>query len=120
MFEHRRDPLLPRSAYLRRLMLHGGLAAALIFAALSLGVAGYSGLEGLPFVDALENAAMILGGMGPVNQLMTTGGKLFAAFYALFSGLVFLVVISVLLAPVMHRSLHRFHLEGTPEERDSE
>ena len=68
--------------------------------------------EGLSWIDALVNAAMILGGMGPVNELHTTAGKLFAAFYALYSGIVFLVVAGILFGPTIHRFLHRFHVEG--------
>jgi hypothetical protein len=78
---------------------------------LGLGVLGYRFLEGLSWIDALLNAAMILGGMGPVNELHSTAGKLFASFYALYSGVVFLVVAGVLFAPVVHRFLHYFHLE---------
>jgi hypothetical protein len=76
-----------------------------------MGILGYHFLEKLSWIDSLVNAAMILGGMGPVNELHTNLGKLFAAFYALYSGIVFLVVVAVILAPLYHRFLHRFHLE---------
>ncbi len=76
-----------------------------------LGIIGYHSLEGLSWVDSTLNAAMILGGMGPVNELHTTGGKLFAAGYALSSGVVFLAAAGVLFAPVLHRLMHKFHLE---------
>lgn len=80
-----------------------------MLAALGLGVAGYHFTEHMPWIDALVNAAMILGGMGPVDSLHTTSGKLFASFYALFSGLVFITTAGILLAPAMHRMMHRFH-----------
>jgi hypothetical protein len=82
-----------------------------VFWALFLGVCGYHFIERLPWVDALLNASMILGGMGPVAELYTTAGKLFASFYALFSGLVFITVSGLILSPVIHRFLHKFHLE---------
>ncbi len=78
---------------------------------LAIGIAGYHYFEGLPVIDAFANAAMILSGMGPLNQLSTTGGKLFAGIYALFSGLTFITVVGVVLSPIVHRVFHRFHLE---------
>jgi hypothetical protein len=75
-------------------------------------VAGYHFTAGLPFLDSLLNASMILGGMGPVNELYTTGAKIFASFYSLFSGIAFLVVAGILIAPLAHRLLHRLHLEA--------
>ncbi len=110
-FEHYRQPLLPVAAYLRRLLRSFGIAAAIIFGALAIGVLGYHQLEGLPWIDALLNASMILGGMGPVDALHTTAGKLFASFYVLFSGVIFISAVGILAAPVIHRVLHRFHLE---------
>jgi hypothetical protein len=86
---------------------------------LGLGILGYHGLEGLSRLDALLNAAMILGGMGPVNELTTDAGKWFASFYALFSGVIFLVVAGILIAPVAHRLLHHLHLESDDQERDT-
>jgi len=85
---------------------------------LGLGVLGYHLLGGLSWLDALVNASMILTGMGPVNEIATVAGKLFAAFYALFSGVAFLTIVAVLLAPAVHRFLHRFHLDlaGDPED----
>ena len=110
-FEHRKQPLLPRGRFYRRLAAYFGIAIGLIIGSLFIGILGYHTLEGLPWIDALLNAAMILGGMGPVNELHTDAGKLFAAIYALFSGVVFLMAVAVLLAPIVHRFLHRFHLE---------
>lgn len=111
MFEHRTEELLPWRRFLLRLARHLVLAGIVVATALAGGVAGYHYLEGLGWIDALLNAAMILGGMGPVDPLYTTGGKLFAAGYALFAGVVFIVVAGLLLAPVFHRLLHHFHLE---------
>ena len=115
MYEHRNEPLLPRGAFLRRLATHGGIAFIMIASSLGLGMLGYHFFEGLSWLDALVNASMLLGGMGPVNALHTDAGKLFASFYALYAGLIFLVIAGVLLAPVLHRILHHFHLEETDE-----
>ena len=112
MFEHRSDPLLPRQKYIRRVARHGIFAFALIFVSLGIGIIGYHFLEGLGWIDATVNAAMILGGMGPVNALHTNAGKIFAAAYALFSGIIFLAAVAVLFAPVFHRFLHKFHLDS--------
>jgi hypothetical protein len=111
MYEHRSQPLLPRHLYLLRIGRHALIALAVIFVSLFIGIAGYHITERIPWLDSLLNASMILGGMGPVNELHTTYGKLFASFYALFSGVVFLVIAAVLIAPVAHRFLHRLHLE---------
>ena len=69
----------------------------------------------MPWIDALLNASMILSGMGPVNELRTTGGKIFATCYAIFSGVAFLSIVAIFLAPAIHRFLHRFHLEAERE-----
>lgn len=111
MFEHRAQPLLPRAEFLRRLARHGGIATLLLVGSLALGVLGYHTLGGLGWVDALLDAAMILGGMGPVHELDTVAAKLFASVYAIFSGVVFLTTVALAFAPVMHRALHRFHLD---------
>ena len=87
-------------------------AVALLLLTLTVGMAGYHWLEDQPWVDAYLNASMILGGMGPVAELHTAGGKIFAGTYALFAGLVFVLAIGVVLAPVLHRAMHRFHLDG--------
>ncbi len=114
MYERRHEKLVARSVFLRRLAGNVALAFAVVAAALFLGVAGYHYTERLDWLDALLNASMILGGMGPVAEIRTTAGKLFASFYALFSGLVFLTVAGILFAPIIHRFLHKFHLEGGP------
>lgn len=110
-FEPRHKPLVSRPVFFARLLWHALGALVLIAAALAIGVAGYHYLENLPWTDALLNASMILGGMGPVNPLQTEAGKLFASAYALFSGLLFVAALGLLFAPLIHRMLHRFHLE---------
>ena len=85
---------------------------ALVIVSLVVGMAGYHGYEGISWLDAFLNASMILSGMGPLLQPATTGGKLFAGFYALYSGLAVLVIAGVIFGPVVHRFLHRFHLEA--------
>jgi ABC-type glycerol-3-phosphate transport system permease component len=109
VFEGRNEPLLSRTAFIRRFMGHGAVALAVVAISLLLGMAGYHLLEGLSWLDAFLNAAMLLGGMGPVHELVTPAGKLFAGFYALYAGLVFITVAGILSAPLVHRLLHRFH-----------
>jgi hypothetical protein len=109
LFELRREAPLPVRHFLLRMLWHFGASAALVAGSLLLGMAGYRVLEGLSWTDAFLNASMLLGGMGPVESPVTEGGKLFAGLYALYSGLLFLVVAGVLLAPLLHRVLHRFH-----------
>lgn len=111
MYEHRSRPLLSRIEFFFRVLRHGFLAIGIMFMALGIGILGYHLFEDMPWIDAILNASMILGGMGPVNDLHTVGGKLFASAYALFSGVVFIGVMGVVLAPFAHRLLHRFHLE---------
>jgi hypothetical protein len=115
MYEHRTDQLLPKPAYRRRVARQGAIGLLLAVSALFIGMVGYHLLEGMPWVDALLNASMILGGMGPVNEIHTVGGKIFASAYALFSGAGFLVIVAIVMAPVFHRFLHRFHLEAGRE-----
>jgi hypothetical protein len=116
MYEHRSQPLLPKHLFFRRLVRHVLLALAVIFGSLFIGILGYHVTDGLTWLDSLLNASMILGGMGPVDQIQTSGGKIFASFYALFSGIVFLVTAAILIAPVVHRFLHRLHLDGKRSE----
>jgi len=108
-YEGRHDRPISRALFVRRMMRHGGYAAVLVFASLILGVLGYMDFGRLAPIDALLNAAMLLGGMGPVGPIEGTAAKLFAAAFALYSGLVFLLVAGILLAPVFHRVLHFFH-----------
>jgi hypothetical protein len=87
------------------------MAGAVILISLAVGVAGYHYLDGLPWVDSLLNASMILGGMGPVDPLRTTAGKIFASAYALYSGLALIAVVGLMLTPILHRVMHQFHME---------
>lgn len=96
---------------MRRVALHAAAAVALLILSLLLGVAGYAYFEGLAWRDAFLNSAMLLGGMGPVNAPQSDGGKLFAGFYALYAGLVFLLAAGVIFTPILHRVLHKFHWE---------
>ena len=112
-YESRLQPLLSRRRFLRRFWAHVAASAALVLFSLLLGMAGYSYFEHLPWRDAFMNSAMLLGGMGPVDAPKTDGGKVFAGLYALYAGLVFLISVGVALTPVLHRMLHKFHLEGT-------
>jgi hypothetical protein len=111
LYEHRSRPLISTSAYLGRLAQNVFFGVLVLFFALALGVFGYHRFEGMTWLDAFANAAMILSGMGPLTPLHTDGGKVFAGCYALFSGLVFIAVAGIVLAPAVHRLLHRFHLE---------
>jgi hypothetical protein len=111
MYEHRKHPLLSRADFVKRVARHLMLALIVLALALGIGVVGYHYLAELKWLDALLNASMILGGMGPVDPLHEPVAKLFASFYALFSGLAFIGVASVLVAPFAHRLLHRFHLD---------
>ena len=111
MYEHHTKPLLPRKVYYRRIVRHAALGVAVIVVSLGIGMMGYHFFEKLPWVDAFVNAAMILSGMGPVATLQTDGGKIFAGCYALFSGLTLIAILGIIFAPVVHRALHKFHLE---------
>ena len=112
MYEHQTHPLLSRAKFVRRVGRHLLLALFLIGVALGMGVLGYHCLGGLSWIDSFLNASMILGGMGPVDPLRSSAAKIFASCYALFSGLAFIGITGVMLAPFAHRLLHRVHLEG--------
>jgi hypothetical protein len=112
MYEPRHAPLLPRPAFYARLRLHALLGLLGLAACVGIGMAGYHSFEGLGWVDSYVNAAMILSGMGPLDPIKTTAGKLFAGTYSLFSGVVFLTTVGFFLMPVIHRLLHKFHLES--------
>lgn len=115
MYEHKSKPLLPRRKFYRRMAGSVGIVVAIVVFSLFLGSAGYHCFDGLPWVDALLNASMILAGMGPVDPVKSTAAKLFATFYALYSGIAFLTMMAILMAPLLHRFLHKFHLEITEE-----
>ncbi len=110
-FERRSDPLAPTSVFVKRLLASLGIALCLIAVALSMGIAGYHVLGRFNLIDSLLEASMILGGMGPVNELSNNAVKIFASAYALFSGLMFVAVMGIVLAPVVHRILHKFHVD---------
>ena len=113
MYEKRRELLIPYPLFLWRLARHLLISLGIIAGSLGLGILGFHFISGLPLIDALLNAAMLLGGMGPVGDLETwpAAGKVFASLYALYAGVVFLIAAGVIFAPVFHRFLHRFHLD---------
>lgn len=112
MYEAKHHRPVPIARFIGRLLQHAAAAAGLVGVSLGIGMAGYRYFERLSWVDAFLNAAMLLGGMGPVNAPATVGGKLFAGSYALFAGLVFLAVPAIILSPIIHRVLHTFHWQG--------
>ena len=111
MYEKRREALAPQRVFARRVLRHAAVATALVAVSLAGGIAGYHLIEGLPWLDALLNASMLMGGMGPVDPLRTAPGKLFASAYALYCGLVVIFTAGILLAPFLHRLLHHFHAD---------
>lgn len=111
MLERRHERLLPARAFARRMAVYAAFSLGLIGVSLVAGIAGYRGFEGMAWVDAFVNASMIMGGMGPMGELHTSAGKVFAGVYALYCGVVLLVSVGLLMAPLFHRFLHRFHLE---------
>jgi len=119
MYETLRDQLLTRTQFALRVLWHFSAATVASALALLAGVLGYRYIGDLSWVDSLLNASMILGGMGPVDALKTDGAKIFASFYALFSGLVFIGLLGLLLAPFIHRVLHKLHLESIAEEQST-
>jgi hypothetical protein len=114
--EHRGQKVISRHRFAWRMLLAIGLWGALTLIGLTVGMAGYSYFEGMSATDAYVNAAMILSGMGPLGELKTTGGKIFAGSYAIFSGLIIVIATGFVLAPVFHRVLHRFHVELTKQD----
>ena len=111
MFEQKYQKVAPFSIFVRRLVRFIGIAILLILVSLFVGIAGYHWIAGLNWVDSLLNASIILGGMGPVNVLTTASAKIFASLYALFSGLVFIAVMGIVFSPIVHRMLHKFHID---------
>lgn len=110
-YERRTEKLAPRSVFFKRLAFSLLLAFSMMACALIIGIVGYHILGGLHWIDSLLEASMILGGMGPINPLTTNAAKIFASLYALFSGLMFIGVMGVVLSPIMHRFLHKFHVD---------
>ena len=111
MFEQKHEKLAPLSVFIKRIVASVVMAGILIAFALLIGIAGYHWIGGFNWVDSLLEASMILGGMGPVNHLPSPQAKIFASCYALFSGLVFIAIMGVVLAPITHRMLHKFHID---------
>jgi hypothetical protein len=111
MYENRGHELIKPLAFMNRVSRHVALAVTLVAASLFIGVLGYRDLEGMTWIDATLNASMILGGMGPVTELKTDAGKLFASAFALYSGMLFLATAAIVFAPMVHRLLHRFHMD---------
>jgi len=110
-FERRHDQLAPRSIFIKRLIAALAFALGLILVALMIGIAGYHFIAGFNWVDSLLEASMILGGMGPIKELPNDTAKIFASIYALFSGLIFIGVMGLVLSPVVHRIMHKFHVD---------
>lgn len=111
MFEHRKEPVVPHHVFLWRFLRSLGFCALIILTSLSLGTLGYHFIEGLPWIDAYLEAAMISAGMGPSTTIHTTAGKLFAGTYAIYCGLVLIVTIGIGFAPIVHRFFHKFHVD---------
>lgn len=116
-FEHRHEPPLSRRHFVNRLARHGAWGLLILGGSLGIGMAGYHWIAGFLWIDSLLDASMLLGGMGPVGTLHGDAAKIFASMFALYSGIVFLVLAGLLLGPVFHRVLHRFHWEADREQR---
>ena len=114
-FESKYQPMAPRPVFVGRLARNFAAASALIGVSLFAGMLGYRHFEGMEWIDAFVNAAMILSGMGPVTPMQTWNGKLFAGLYALYSGLTLVLAAGIIVAPVVHRLLHRFNIEDEKE-----
>lgn len=112
MFESNRHQPISRLHFMRRMVLHSAAAMGLVLLSLLMGMTGYHRFEHLTWLDAFLNAAMLLGGMGPVDAPHSSAGKLFAGMFALYAGLVFLVIAGLVLAPIVHRILHKFHVQS--------
>jgi len=111
LYEHKTDPMIGRAKFLARVARHGGVALVIVVVSLLIGMVGYRFLAQQSWIDSLLNSAMLMGGMGPVGNIEPPAGKLFAAAFALYAGFIFIVVSGLLIAPLFHRILHRFHLE---------
>jgi hypothetical protein len=120
LFERRTDPLISRAHFAGRMAAAFGVTLVIVAASLAMGMAGYHFIGGLGWIDALHNSAMILTGMGPVDPMRTTASKVFASFYALYSGIAFLSMTAVLLAPIIHRAMHAFHLDSEDDTTDDD
>jgi hypothetical protein len=112
MYEAKIHPPLSNQHFARRMLLHFAIASTIVLLSLGVGMLGYRCFEHLSWLDAYLNSTMLLGGMGPVNPPQTDAGKLFAGLYALYSGLVFLILAGVIATPLLHRLLHKFHWDS--------
>lgn len=117
-FEHHSSPVLPHPEYLKRVFRFAGFSLILLGISLGIGVVGYHFANELSWLDSLLNASMILTGMGPVDPVISDAGKWFASFYAIFSGVAFLSTITVFLSPIVHRFLHKLHVDETQQENN--
>jgi hypothetical protein len=115
LYENKHTPLLPKEKFQKRLRKNIRVATQLLFASLLIGILGYHWLGGFEWIDSLLNASMILGGMGPVDVLHTNGAKIFASGYAIFSGIAIIGIIGIIIAPIAHRFMHKFHLSEEDE-----
>ena len=120
MYERKSQPLLSSRAFYARFARSVAVTVGIVAVSLLMGSVGYHYLGGLPWIDSLLNASMILAGMGPVDPLQSSAAKLFASFYALYSGITFLTMVAILMAPLLHRFLHKFHLEVSEDEKDDQ
>ncbi len=111
MFERHNQPLADIATFIKRLIIHTFMGSSVFIIALGVGIAGYHRIAKLPFIDSFMNAAMVLCGMGQIDIMHTTIAKLFAGIYALFCGLMFAAALALLIAPMIHRLLHKFHLD---------
>lgn len=116
MYEKHHQALVSRTVFYKRVATSMVLGLSAVVIAQFIGMLGYHFYEKMSWIDAFVNAAMILSGMGPLEPLKTTGGKLFAGFYALFSGLSFILIVGIIFAPIIHRIFHKFHLD---DDKDS-
>ncbi len=115
-FERSNQKIITRRQFANRMAKAVGIWFGLTAFGLAIGITGYMLSEGMPLVDAFLNAAMILSGMGPVGELHTEAGKIFAGCYAIFSGLIIVIATGFVLSPIFHRVLHHFHVEKTGED----
>jgi hypothetical protein len=120
VYEHRSQPLLPPGRFVRRLATHTLAALGVVAVSLGIGTLGYHCFARFSWIDAFLNASMLLGGMGPIGEIGTDSGKMFASAFALYAGLVLIAVTTLMLAPVLHRILHRVHLEDPDVDESAE
>jgi len=119
-YEHKSQPLVSREDFLRRLGRNALVALSIIGVSLVVGIIGYRTLEGMEWIDAFVESAMLLGGMGPIHAPLTVSGKIFAGVYALYSGILVIGTAGIILAPIFHRVLHSLHVEDEDDEKTDE